>query len=266
VKGGCAGRSRQGSRHVEWDRPYRCNKGSVPLLHRQSSLWCRTATFLSPATKFSALHLFRRGVRSPISTPRRPPSVNVRHSRGGGGGGAGGGGATPGRRRPAGLECRKRTSSTWRWRARPGRAWSRCVFAPATRRFGGRTHPPGQLGAHRAGACRRKLGPRRSAARWSQRACSRHRCLAGCGLRRTSRPGVYAGWRAWRLVIPWAVARKAVQDILPMSLDTLKALLTWDVLLSPARRSSWCKSRSRRVTGSSSCSARPTCTRPGSRC
>jgi hypothetical protein len=32
-------------------------------------------------------------------------------------------------------------------------------------------------------------------------------------------------WRAWRLVITWAVTRKAVQDILPMSLDTLKALI-----------------------------------------
>ena len=36
-------------------------------------------------------------------------------------------------------------------------------------------------------------------------------------------------WRAWRLVITWAVARKAVQDILPMSLNTLKAL-TWDMI------------------------------------
>ena len=31
-------------------------------------------------------------------------------------------------------------------------------------------------------------------------------------------------WRAWLLVITWAVARKAVELILPMSLDTLKAL------------------------------------------
>ena len=36
-------------------------------------------------------------------------------------------------------------------------------------------------------------------------------------------------WRAWRLVVTWAVARKAVLDILPMSLDTLKAL-TWDMV------------------------------------
>jgi len=36
-------------------------------------------------------------------------------------------------------------------------------------------------------------------------------------------------WRAWRLVVTWAVARKAVHDILPMSLDTLKAL-TWDMV------------------------------------
>jgi hypothetical protein len=36
-------------------------------------------------------------------------------------------------------------------------------------------------------------------------------------------------WRAWRLVVTWAVARKAVRDILPMSLDTLKAL-TWDMV------------------------------------
>jgi hypothetical protein len=36
-------------------------------------------------------------------------------------------------------------------------------------------------------------------------------------------------WRAWRLVITWAVARQAVHDMLPMSLDTLKAL-TWDLI------------------------------------
>ena len=36
-------------------------------------------------------------------------------------------------------------------------------------------------------------------------------------------------WRAWRLVVTWAVARKAVDLILPMSMDTLKAL-TWDMV------------------------------------
>jgi hypothetical protein len=36
-------------------------------------------------------------------------------------------------------------------------------------------------------------------------------------------------WRALRLLVTWAVARKTVHDILPMSLDTLKAL-TWDLL------------------------------------
>jgi hypothetical protein len=36
-------------------------------------------------------------------------------------------------------------------------------------------------------------------------------------------------WRAWRLVVTRAVALKAVHDILPMSLDTLKAL-TWDLV------------------------------------
>ena len=36
-------------------------------------------------------------------------------------------------------------------------------------------------------------------------------------------------WRAWRLVVTWAVARKAVDLILPMSLETLKAL-TWDMV------------------------------------
>ena len=36
-------------------------------------------------------------------------------------------------------------------------------------------------------------------------------------------------WRAWRLVVTWAVARKAVHAILPMSLETLKAL-TWDLV------------------------------------
>ena len=36
-------------------------------------------------------------------------------------------------------------------------------------------------------------------------------------------------WRAWKLVVTWAVARKAVELILPMTLDTLKAL-TWDMV------------------------------------
>ncbi len=36
-------------------------------------------------------------------------------------------------------------------------------------------------------------------------------------------------WRAWRLVVTWAVARQAVYDILCMPLDTLKAL-TWDMV------------------------------------
>ena len=36
-------------------------------------------------------------------------------------------------------------------------------------------------------------------------------------------------WRAWRLVVTWAVARRAVTSILPMSLATLKAL-TWDLV------------------------------------
>ncbi len=36
-------------------------------------------------------------------------------------------------------------------------------------------------------------------------------------------------WRAWRLVVTWAVARQAVHDILRMPLDTLKAL-TWDMV------------------------------------
>ena len=36
-------------------------------------------------------------------------------------------------------------------------------------------------------------------------------------------------WRAWRLVVTWAVARNVVPDILPMSLETLKAL-TWDLV------------------------------------
>ena len=35
--------------------------------------------------------------------------------------------------------------------------------------------------------------------------------------------------RAWRLVVTWAVARKAVLDILPISLEMLKAL-TWDLV------------------------------------
>ncbi len=35
--------------------------------------------------------------------------------------------------------------------------------------------------------------------------------------------------RAWRLVITWGVARKALGAVLPMSLTTLKAL-TWDLV------------------------------------
>ena len=50
------------------------------------------------------------------------------------------------------------------------------------------------------------------------------------------------------------MARKAVQNILPLPLDTLKAL-TWDMvcLQSRARRSNWCGSLSRRATGTFSC-------------
>jgi hypothetical protein len=40
------------------------------------------------------------------------------------------------------------------------------------------------------------------------------------------RAGKHAHGRAWRLVVTWAVARKAAHD---MSLDTLKAL-TWDMI------------------------------------
>jgi hypothetical protein len=36
-------------------------------------------------------------------------------------------------------------------------------------------------------------------------------------------------WRAWRMVVTWAIARKAVEMILPMPLETLKAL-TWDMV------------------------------------
>jgi hypothetical protein len=36
-------------------------------------------------------------------------------------------------------------------------------------------------------------------------------------------------WRAWRLVVTWEVARKALCAVLPMSLTTLKAL-TWDLV------------------------------------
>ena len=36
-------------------------------------------------------------------------------------------------------------------------------------------------------------------------------------------------WRAWRMVVTWAVARRAVREILPMPLLTLKAL-TWDLV------------------------------------
>ena len=46
-----------------------------------------------------------------------------------------------------------------------------------------------------------------------------------------TRADYWRAWRAhWRLVITWAVARKAVQDMLPMSLDTHKALMTWDMV------------------------------------
>ncbi len=36
-------------------------------------------------------------------------------------------------------------------------------------------------------------------------------------------------WRAWCLVITWAVACKAVGDVFPMSIVTLEAL-TWDLV------------------------------------
>jgi hypothetical protein len=40
-------------------------------------------------------------------------------------------------------------------------------------------------------------------------------------------------WPTWRLVVTWAVARKAVHGILPKSLETLKAL-TWDLVAVPS--------------------------------
>jgi hypothetical protein len=52
-------------------------------------------------------------------------------------------------------------------------------------------------------------------------------------------------WRAWRLVVTWGVARKALGTVLPMSLTTLKAL-TWDLVCSAEPTSQvelvWCRS------------------------
>ena len=48
------------------------------------------------------------------------------------------------------------------------------------------------------------------------------------------RPATRAGhWDHWRLVVTWAVARKAVGLILPMAQGTLKALM-WDLQIGRA--------------------------------
>ena len=55
-------------------------------------------------------------------------------------------------------------------------------------------------------------------------------------------------WSNWVLVVTWAVARKAIELILPMSTDTLKAL-TWDLLSFRMSRSQisavWCAVQAR---------------------
>jgi hypothetical protein len=79
-------------------------------------------------------------------------------------------------------------------------------WGPAVRRIGSRHASAGATVAALAAAFDEHLAP----------ACRQPRTRADY-------------WRAWRLVVTWAVARKAVHDILPMSLDTLKAL-TWDLV------------------------------------
>ena len=104
----------------------------------------------------------------------------------------------------------------------------------------------------------------------AQRLSTRRRSQTVWWRRCTGRRSLAFWRRAWRLVVTWAVARKSVQDILPLPLDTLKAL-TWDMVCSQtrARRLNWCGSLSRRATGTFSCgndSAWPTSTRRGCRC
>ncbi len=80
-------------------------------------------------------------------------------------------------------------------------------WGPAVRRLGGHHASAGATVAALAAAFDEHLAP----------ACRQPRTRADY-------------WRAWRLVVTWAVARQAVLDILPMPLDTLKALLTWDMV------------------------------------
>lgn len=79
-------------------------------------------------------------------------------------------------------------------------------WGPAVRRLAGSTAMPDSTIARLAAAFDQHLAP----------SCMRPRTRADY-------------WRAWRLVVTWAVARRAVPDILPMSLVTLKAL-TWDLV------------------------------------
>ena len=79
-------------------------------------------------------------------------------------------------------------------------------WGPAVRRLSDKPAEGGTTVATLAAAFDRHLGP----------ACRQPRTRADY-------------WRAWRLVVTWAVARKAVKDVLPMKLDTLKAL-TWDLV------------------------------------
>jgi hypothetical protein len=150
-------------------------------------------------------------------------------------------------RRPAGPACRNARSSTWRWRTPRGRARSLCASAQATRASSSprRRSQPSKTSA----SCVTPLPSTARVSFWTTAptatgappcggsAVTMHPPVPPWRLWRrpstsTSRrqPRTRADyWWAWRLVVTWAVARQAVHDILPMLLDTLKAL-TWDMV------------------------------------
>ena len=200
-----------------------------------------------------------------MSAPRRPPSLNVRRSRGGGAAeaerwprGAPGGGALAEAARRTGLSeedvldlalARSAWKSMVAVRLGAGNTplrWSKTPL-PALENLGELRHADAFGAADRdrillddsaptaldradgnwGPAVRRLVGhnaPARVTVATLAAAFDEHLAPA-CRQPRTRADY----WRAWRLVITWAVARRAVQDILPMSLDTLKAL-TWDMV------------------------------------
>jgi hypothetical protein len=156
--------------------------------------------------------------------------------------------------------CPSRTSSIWLLLGRRGAAWSWCAKSrPRPSRMvqdpdAGADEPHGvgardrlrrrrpgayplrRLGVNGAGKGGRELGRSGSTAGGARRRHGGDGRVARIGVRSAPRPPSVRQprtradyWRAWRLVVSWGVACKALGAVLPMSLTTLRAL-TWDLV------------------------------------